>query len=59
MCCVSLLYMFVQDMERIYGVEKGGYDDCWQVCCYCVLLYYCVNVLFLIGGLCPGVEVLM
>ena len=31
-CVVLFPTVFVQDVKKIYGCDKGGYDDGWQVC---------------------------
>ena len=49
-CCVLCYYVncVVYEFKRIYGCEKGSYDDGWQVCLLCLMLVICVNVLFFI-----------
>ena len=40
---------------KLYGCDKGSYDDGWQVCYYCkvFLLIY----VLLLGGLPAGIEI--
>ena len=42
-------------MKRLYGCEKGGYDDGWQVCYYCII--FVLIYVLLLGGLPGGVEI--
>ena len=35
------LYMlFVWDLDRCYGLEKGGYDQGYEVCCIYMSVHY-------------------
>ena len=43
-------------MKRVYGCEKGSYDDGWQVCYYYVQMVVLLYVL-LLGGVLGGVEI--
>ena len=36
---------YVKEYERMYGVNKGGYEQGYEVCCVLVLIYFSVVVL--------------
>ena len=45
MYCVLMCYCVVQALRTIYGCEKGGYDDGYQVSVYVCLVYYDIFII--------------
>ena len=41
-----------KEYDRMYGVNKGGYEQEYEVCCVCVLI--CFSVIFRMGLLMGG-----
>ena len=37
--------LFVKEYDRMFGVDKGGYEQGYEVCCVWVLIYFGVVVL--------------
>ena len=44
---MSLGVLLFKKYDRMYGVNKGGYEQGYEVCCVCVLIYF--DVIYRIG----------